>query len=371
MLGNSEFSWADLVSAVHPGNGDCYTELQPRQDGPAPPPAFIYGAMSADLARFYYNETVVHPVGSFTLINAGLTGDGFPTRNGTFLTAAAYGLSPDYITSQLPNGPPARVRRETGRGLCLSGPGYRIYGHWLTDILPKLYVLERLGIDVALETLALPVDTPQFGRDWLRLLKVFPRRVVTYDPANEVVQFDELILPLPIRANSRASHLLVPAVAALARRIGDLPARPPATDRIYLSRQKSGRLGRQVRNADALEQMAVANGFTIVHPELLSLPEQLVTLRHARMLMGEYGSALHGSMFAPPDCIVCAIRGTGVHPGFLQSGVCGVLGQPFGYVFGPTQIGPDGTQMIEPDVQDVAAALNTMNIMAAAQPRAA
>ena len=364
---NTEFVWSDLLTADGPPHpGDAYAQIEARRDGPTPSPAFVFGTIPAELSRFYYNETVVHPVGVVTLAGAGITGDGFPVRDGVFLTAPAYGLSPSYIQSQLPAGPPTRIRREPGRGICITGPGYRIYGHWLIDILPKLHLLERLGIDLALETLAIPADTPQFGRDWLRFLKVAPRRLVTYDPAAEIVQFDELVLPLPLRANSRASKLFAPAVESLSRRIGPLPSVAPQAARIYVSRQKSGRVGRQVRNAAALEEIILRSGFTIIHPELLSLADQVSTFRGARVLMGEYGSALHGSMFAPPGCLVCAIRGTGVHPGFLQSGLCEVLNQPCGYVFGHTEIGPNETQVIEPDPQDILAAIKAINVIAPA-----
>ena len=52
------------------------------------------------------------------------------------------------------------------------------------------------------------------------------------------------------------------------------------------------------------------------------------------MIVGEYGSALHTSLFSRPGTTVCALRGSMGHPGFIQSGFGQALGQPTGYVFG-------------------------------------
>jgi predicted O-methyltransferase YrrM len=82
--------------------------------------------------------------------------------------------------------------------------------------------------------------------------------------------------------------------------------------------------------------MAERAGFSIVHPEKLPLIEQVRLFKGARELVGEYGSAMHGSIFSPPDTIVGALRGSARHPAFIQSGIGQSLGQPTGYVFGPT-----------------------------------
>jgi capsular polysaccharide biosynthesis protein len=108
--------------------------------------------------------------------------------------------------------------------------------------------------------------------------------------------------------------------------------------RIFLSRAHASQ-GRSLQNRARIEKMATAAKFNLISPERLSLLEQLRLFTGAREIMGEYGSALHGSMFSSEGTVVCALRGTGGHPGFIQSGMAIALGQPTGYVFGQVQEG--------------------------------
>lgn len=362
----NDLAWTDLV-ASSTEHGDAFTEVSSRAISAPAPPQFVFGSIPASLNSIYYNEVIVHPVGVYTLADAGIAGDGFPIRAGQFLTAPYYCLAESYIAAMLGNVKPATVRHESGRAICLSGPGYLIYGHWLVDILPKLYALDLLGIDLSTETLVMPANTPGFGLDWLKLLRIQPRRVLTYHPSEEILTFDQLVLPLPFRANSRASPLFPAAVASLLARTGLDPAAESSVPngRVYVSRQNSGRFGRQLENAEEVEREVRDCGYSIVYPELLSLPQQIALFRHARFLVGEYGSALHASMFAGPDCVVCALRGTSTSPGFLQSGLCQVAGQRFGYVFGSTVEHADGTQSFRVERTAVRRALDMMNIIVA------
>jgi capsular polysaccharide biosynthesis protein len=105
-----------------------------------------------------------------------------------------------------------------------------------------------------------------------------------------------------------------------------------------------------------IEEMAVKANFALVYPEELSLLEQVRLFAGAREIMGEYGSALHGSLFSPEGAVICALRGTGGHPGFLQSGMGMALKQPTGYIFGEAdESDPNFGFQVEEDA--VAAAL--------------
>lgn len=362
----SELAWADLFSSLGHVAGDRFVELTPGRESLMPAPRFTYGPVPPELNRFYFSETTVYRTGCFFLRGAGVVSDGIPFRDGTLLTDAAVGFGTEYATLRLGGAMPARIRREAGRAVCLTGPGYLIYGHWLVDILPKLHLLQRVGIDLAQETLLLPEDTPGFGLTWLEALGIHPKRIVTYHPKDEAVVWDELVLPLPLRTNSRTSPLFAPAARHLMERVPGLADRPGpvANGRIYLSRQRSGRMARVLSNWEAVEGLARQYGFTVVYPETMALPDQLAMFRTARLVMGQYGSAMHGTMFAPADCVVCALRGTLIDPGFLQTGLCHVARQPLGYVFGASDRTADGNEAFAPDLQDVQAALHAMNVLA-------
>jgi capsular polysaccharide biosynthesis protein len=116
------------------------------------------------------------------------------------------------------------------------------------------------------------------------------------------------------------------------RRHGAAPP-GPANQRLFLSRGQAPQ-NRVIRDRERLEQMAMQAGLSIVHPQHLGLLEQIRLFQSAAMVVGEYGSALHGALFSPPGTIVCALRGSLEHPGFVQSGFGHALHQPTGYVFG-------------------------------------
>ena len=84
--------------------------------------------------------------------------------------------------------------------------GYQIYGHWLADFLPKLFVLHRAGYKLNELHFLVPDDTPRFGIDLLDLLGITSERCIL-DKEEEVIRADRLLIPTMVRTNSRTSPL--------------------------------------------------------------------------------------------------------------------------------------------------------------------
>jgi len=237
---------------------------------------------------------------------------------------------------------PPRILEEPGQCVMLVGPGYEIYGHWLVDFLPKLHLLRMGGHDLASLKFLIPSSTPEFGTRWLEFLGIRPAQLIRYEPFFDRVRVEQLLIPTVVRTNSRVSPVFAAAVGGLKELMphagGDRPAYP---SRIFISRAKANRHARWLNNRERIETMAQESGFTIVHPEHMTLLEQMQLFAGAREIIGEYGSALHGSIFAPAGTVVCALRGTkSPVAGFLQSAIGDALQQPTGYVFGETQDDP-------------------------------
>jgi capsular polysaccharide biosynthesis protein len=70
----------------------------------------------------------------------------------------------------------------------------------------------------------------------------------------------------------------------------------------------------------------------------MSFLEQIVAFQNATQIMGEYGSGLHNSVFAPGGAIVGALSVMSDVPitGFVQSGLTEAMCQEVGYLFGGT-----------------------------------
>lgn len=63
----------------------------------------------------------------------------------------------------------------------------------------------------------------------------------------------------------------------------------------------------EARWEQQMERLATAAGFTVVHPETLSIREQVALLRGARVVAGSAGSALHLAVFAEPGTTVVEV----------------------------------------------------------------
>lgn len=307
------------------------------------PPRFTFGTFPAELATDFYKLGGISSIGVHVARDVSLSGNFLLTRGDRYFRAPELNIHQAHIKTEV-------ARREAmnaaqrrlnvgGQNVMLAGPGYPVYGHWLVEYLPKIGLLHAAGYDVHALKYLLPTSTPSYVHQWLDLLGIGAHQIVPYDPDAEVVTADELLLPTITHNGNRVSRVFKDAAFFLMHLImrGHEIGRSPYGERIFLSRSQASQ-ARSLVNRERIEEMATAAGFTMVHPEKLPLIEQVRLFAGARQLMGEYGSALHGSIFSPPGAVVCALRGTALHPGFIQSGMGEVLDQPTGYVIGETNL---------------------------------
>ena len=112
-------------------------------------------------------------------------------------------------------------------------------------------------------------------------------------------------MPTSLHNSVRFSPLLLDAVTLFRRGISHSTARRgPA--RIFLARKGRNRL---LTNRARIEEMAASAGFEIVFPETKTLSEQVALFSSAREIVGEYGSAFHTAMCAPPGTVGCGPDG--------------------------------------------------------------
>jgi hypothetical protein len=336
-----------------------YVEFSAATRAPPPPPAFIFGNLPAYLSRDLFGDFEVPAAGCYILRDAQVTYDAIILLQGQPLWSPALNhphyYVPEVLARHVPNAARLPMRRIEGRAAIIHGPGYKVFGHWLIDFLPRLYILRRAGFDIATLTFIVPSDLHRFAREFLRLVGIPAAHLVAQDHRAELVQPDELIAPTMLRLRNRFNPLLAVASRFWLNRM-ELPGTPHTGRRIFVSRSQSHG-NRMLTSRDAIEARAVRAGYEIVFPERLSLPEQIALFRGAGRIIGEYGSGLHGAMHAPPGAVICALRGTSHHPGFAQSGLAERFGHHLGYVFGDTpEFAEDQCMDITSDAFDKAVA---------------
>ena len=77
-----------------------------------------------------------------------------------------------------------------------------------------------------------------------------------------------------------------------------------------------------------MEACAADRGFEIVCPEELSLEEQVALFAGTGLVIGEYGSGLHNTLFSPPRTIVGSVR----YPNSVQTRIAALMGQDVVYL---------------------------------------
>jgi capsular polysaccharide biosynthesis protein len=324
-----------------------YTPFSEAEISVPPSPRFVFGECTQELMARYYRENYTAPVGLYTASNVGVFGEALLIHGNTMLACDELEMTVGDLAAYRARYQAARgllrPRMEAGQCVLLLGRGFGIYGHWLVDFLPKLFLLHQAGHDLMRLRYLVPRNAPKFGIDLLELLGITAEKRIAYHPDFELLCADQLLVPTMARSSSRTSSLFRQAVEFVTALIWRRNARPLVagdTQRIFISRGRAGRPARNLLNRQQIERTAGAAGFRIVHPEQMSLLDQFAMFDNARQIVGEYGSALHAAIFARPGATVCALRGTGSEiAGFLQSGIGAALDLPTGYVFGPTIAG--------------------------------
>lgn len=194
-------------------------------------------------------------------------------------------------------------RRLRGVSAVLSSPGGNTYYHWLLDVLPRLELLRRAGVDPrTVDHLVVNSLRHPFQRETLAWLGIDPARVVSSD-AQPHLRCEEMLLPSFAAPSGLPPRWVIEHLAALVPPLAppEVPPGAPATaapERIYVSRQRASR--RRLHEAAALEAALAARGFTTVQLETMPVAEQARLFRGARVIVGVHGSGFANLVFARP-----------------------------------------------------------------------
>lgn len=318
-----------------------FTQLAPVARTAPPVPLFLLGPASPRVHEELFAQTRLAEIGTYALEDAVIAPSGIAIKDKVAFNSTAFIHPPHHVqavatrllAADLP------TRRLRGTVAVIYGPGHQTYGHWLVDFLPRLWVLAESGHDLAKLRYVMPPELTPDSRRLLALLGIGRSQLVAHRYWREVLLADRLLMPTGLRAGNRIAPQFRDASAFWTRQ---LRAAAPAPDgqqaKLFVSRtQVIG--ARILSNREGIEAIAAQRGYAVVHPQRMTLGEQAALFAGARLIVGEYGSALHGSVHATPGTVVVGLRGTSQHPSFVQSGVSDALGQRMGYLLGATKLG--------------------------------
>lgn len=240
-------------------------------------------------------------------------------------------LCPGYLNDRIEKGEFPKQKRSLSKLERVDLPGVSAlvhnlnadtYGHWLVEGLPKLLFLRTLPIRPA-RFIVYAGAQPHVAK-WIQ--HIAPDvDIETYDPATQYVSCETLLVPtLACSPYYVFNPWLLPLLEHLAPR--------RRTERLLYLRKPWRGLLHWMENADEVEELAQSLGFEPFSPWKHPLEEQIAAFASARVIAGDYGSALHNSLFSPPQTRVLCFNWVT----FMQSRIAQLCRQRVGFQMGDT-----------------------------------
>lgn len=210
--------------------------------------------------------------------------------------------------------------------------GISTWGHFLIFMLPRLMVAEQLGAKLKDMKVLMSNHTPQWQFDALeQLFGISRQQVEFFDPWKERIVIENAIVPQMLLTSAGFHPQASGIFSALRKRALALPMDGFRRDEKFLLIDRTPYVKQSVsqnRRARNFDQLAaslrkICAGVFVADPSGFSLARQATLFAGARIIVGEYGSALHNSIFGKPSQIVVSIGELNE----LQSRICALMGQ--------------------------------------------
>ncbi len=198
----------------------------------------------------------------------------------------------------------APVVRSLDRAFVITHFNY-VWGHWLTEMYPKLFVIRALNAAGITAPLLLPRTAPGYVARIVRQL-LPDQEIVTYDQRDEAVEIGTVLLPHMLHRNYVFHDFLrwgLEQEALAWPRAGGM-------DKVFVSRGgvRTPQSFREMANEAEIEGIAEELGLSLLRPETIPWEEQARIFSRARLVAGEFGSGLHNALLSPEGCQVVSLN---------------------------------------------------------------
>lgn len=217
---------------------------------------------------------------------------------------------------------------------------HMVWGHFLLEMMARIHLLAKLRDLGRAMRVAVPLDAPEWVRGFIALYFT-PVETLFYDSRTQRVRAPCFVLPSMMMTHYLLHPEMNVVVETVRTRVlgADTGPEKDAPKRLYLSRSRHAGW-HAITNEAEVEAVMTDLGFTVVHPQELSLREQLRLFAGAECIVSQYSSAAHNAIFAPRGAAVACF-------GWMnrcQSGIAALRNQPMAYL--PSR---DGGLIYPPD----------------------
>lgn len=219
--------------------------------------------------------------------------------------------------------------------LYIGSAGSFNYGHWLVDDLPRakawLDLRDRLKI-------APVILLPSYGEkmDYLRVrslkLLIDPEVEVEFIDPDKPVKIKNLYFATPVSFHPRIKN---PSAIHFVREQAHIHVqrqyREPSR-KLFVARRAPN--SRAIVNFDEVWAFLSKRGFEMVEPEALDFADQIALFQDAKIVVGQMGAAMTGTMFCQPATSLIYLAPIGwAEPFYID--LAAVAGQHYNVLAGP------------------------------------
>jgi hypothetical protein len=206
-----------------------------------------------------------------------------------------------------------------------------IYGHWLLDIIPRLMYIMPI-IKEGNHKILLPITVPGFGIQILKYCGILDTDIEFYKGYEEIICCENLLIPTVFRYNYWCHPDIRYMYDVILSRLG-CDRLNYGHKKIFISRSKLATANRKLLNSHQVEEVVGHFGFDVIWPEEYDLDFQIRTFADTSVLLGEFGSGIHNSLFAPKNCLIIVMQGNHM-ANFTQSTISQSKDQRTAFIFG-------------------------------------
>jgi capsular polysaccharide biosynthesis protein len=252
-------------------------------------------AIAAEVGCWFIDEVVLRAPG------VAMRADGF-LHDGSISARIAAASLDQYGAARAGDRPERRIEAPA---LLVGGPGHTIWGHWIVEFLPALAIArDLLGDRFADCVVPLPTDAPDWAVGLMEETCGLDRRAVAwYRRGEEYLRLARAVRPSFGFSGEYSFH---PDVRRFYE--GLRTGNRPGERRLCVTRGDAPHADtRPFPLRSVFETAARARGFEVVRPETLSIAEQITLFGGAAIVIGEYGSAMHNTVFSQAGTVVGCI----------------------------------------------------------------
>jgi len=228
------------------------------------------------------------------------------------------------------------IQHLEGRYLLLRKSNANNYGHFLTEFLPKVYLLKKAGkLDDCriMTSRSLSESMRTTTRDAFAALGVAPDTIFEAD--DDAIYRVKNLLHLSATAKQRPGWTS-PIVAECCEFISDTlrkqDAETKSYQRLYISRKPSSG-NRRPRNESRLIDFLESYGFKTIYTEEMTFQEEVKTFASAKLIVGIYGAGLANFLFSPRGgSVLCLVPES--FPGGEFWDIASIKGHRYYSIFG-------------------------------------